>query len=469
VTARDEAFWRQQELRREKQMGQPCCTQSGMSWTMIDMPGNFAVVIHGEQDCVNCFHHHTGRSAVQYYSTRLTEEMITTGRTEAALRELLTLIAREQKPDVVMVLGTCPVEVIGDQFSPVVKDMSARTGIPMIPLRTSGLALSSQQQMLDWLFKTLASLPERPPVDRYWQRQVALLSMAALFEAHAGEGDAQGALGLLRGLADAAPDPAARVNFVGIPSRPGTVPEPVVLLGEAGVEVNGCFPEGASVREWAAIRHARHAFVVDTGMYPRLIEVLGQTHGQAIHEIPLPVGIGPTLRMYEAIGQATGRAEVVSALIAPLAASMRAVGERFRAAHAGRKVAVTIRMLANYDLGNLAYDGLGEVEALTELGLDVGLFIQGPPEDSARAVFAEHLRQRGWTGPFEIFGGPWILPQMLRDGGYHLAITSDAIRAETKEVGVPLLATRSLAPYLGGVPDNVEILERVLREPGRGR
>ena len=63
LAARDEAFWRRQEKRRERGMGQPCCTQSGVSWSMIDVPGDFAVVVHGEYDCTNCFHHHIGRSA----------------------------------------------------------------------------------------------------------------------------------------------------------------------------------------------------------------------------------------------------------------------------------------------------------------------------------------------------------------------------------------------------------------------
>ena len=43
LAASDEAFWRRQEKRRERGMGQPCCTQSGVSWSMIDVPGDFAV------------------------------------------------------------------------------------------------------------------------------------------------------------------------------------------------------------------------------------------------------------------------------------------------------------------------------------------------------------------------------------------------------------------------------------------
>ena len=99
----DEQFWKKQQRRRDRQLGQPCCTQSGMSWSMIDMPGNFAVVIHGEYDCVNCFHHQRGQSAIQYYSTRLTEAQLTTGRTEEPLRRCLELIAERQQPEGVVV------------------------------------------------------------------------------------------------------------------------------------------------------------------------------------------------------------------------------------------------------------------------------------------------------------------------------------------------------------------------------
>lgn len=467
ATVDDEAFWQHQQKRREKQFGQPCCTQSGMSWTMIDMPGNFAVVIHGEYDCLNCFHHHVGRSAFQYYSTRLTEEMLTTGRTEAALRECLELVARHQRPEVVIVLGTCPVEVIGDQFGPVVQAVSAETGIPMIPLRTSGLALSSQQQMLDWLFKTLATLPPAPPVDRTWQREVALLAMDALFGHHAGSSDAAALVARLR----AAPSPrvggSARVNLVGMPHVAGAVPEPVVLLASAGVDVNGSYPEGASITEWRAIRHAQAALVSDVAMYPRLLEVLARDHHQAIVEVPIPVGLGASLRLYEAIGAATDRLDAVRAAITPAADAARAAIDAGRARVAGAKVGVTIRMLANYRSDNLAYDGLGEVEALTELGLDVHLFVQGPPEDGPREQFAAQLAARGNQLPFTVFPGPWVLGDYLRDAGCDLVVSSDTVRNEARAVGVPHLPTGSLRPYLQGVPAIAEAVSAALADRRR--
>jgi nitrogenase molybdenum-iron protein alpha/beta subunit len=465
----DEAFWRAVEKRKKDQLGQPCCTQSGMSWTMIDMPGNFAVVIHGEYDCVNCFHHHIGRSAVQYYSTRLTEEMLTTGRTEAALRTCLELIAEQQRPEVVIVLGTCPVEVIGDQFGPVVEAVSARTGIPMIPLRTSGLRLSSQQQMLDWLFSTLAALPEAPPVDRYWQREVARMAMEVLFDAHAGSVPVDRVLARLRQV----PEPAAlhgvdrsrRVNLIGMPSGDGALPEPIVLLGAAGVEVNGAFPEGASITEWRAIRHAGHAMVVDTSMYPKLIDVL-RSHGMGITEVPLPVGLGPSSRFYGAVATATGID--LSDALEPLQTLAEAALARARTQLAGLRVGVTIRMLANYNSDNLAYEGIGEVEALQEMGLDVTLLVQGPPEAKARESFGEGLRARGCDLPFDVFGGPWILAEHLQRGRFDLVICSDTVRNEARAVSVPMLTTRSMAPYLAGVPGNVDLVLSALRGRLRG-
>ena len=149
---RDEDFWQKQEKRRQGRLGQPCCTQSKMSWALIHMPGNFALVIHGEEDCLNCFHHHTGRSASQVYSTRLTEYQITSGETQRPLRHLLHLIADQKKPEAIIVLGTCPVEVIGDRFETVVDQVAEETGIPMAALHTSGLKLTRLVDMQDWLY-----------------------------------------------------------------------------------------------------------------------------------------------------------------------------------------------------------------------------------------------------------------------------------------------------------------------------
>jgi nitrogenase molybdenum-iron protein alpha/beta subunit len=464
----DEAFWREQERRKKDQLGQPCCTQSGMSWSMIDVPGNFAVVIHGEYDCVNCFHHHIGRSAWRYYSTRLTEEMITTGRTEPALRACLELIAKEEAPEFVLVLGTCPVEVIGDAFHHVVASVSEASGIPMVALRTSGLKLSSQAAMLDWLFATLAAIPSGPPVDRAWERELALLAMEVLFDAHADGESGAAVFARLRALAQPVADEAAvRVNLVGMPSTvEGGVPEPIALLGTAGIVVNGVYPEGASLASWRAVRHARESFVVDTSMYPRFLDVL-RGHEQRVHEVPLPVGLEPSRAFYATVGRATGAPSAVDRAVSEIAARAASALEGLRAEVAGKRVAIALRMHANYASDTLAYEGLGEVRAYQEFGFDVVLFVQGPPEEAARQAFAEGLAARGCTLPFEVFGGPWILGEKLRSGGFSLAVASDTVRNELAAVDIPLLTTRALAPYVSGVFHNVGLIRQVLARGAR--
>ena len=96
-----------------------------------------------------------------------------------------------------------------------------------------------------------------------------------------------------------------------------------------------------------------------------------------------------------------------------------------------------------------------------EMGLDVHLFVQGPPEESAQRAFAETLRQRTEL-PFTVFPGPWRLAEFLQAAGCQLAVTSDTVRNEAKAAGVPMLTTRSLRPYLGAIPANVELVRRTL-------
>ena len=153
----DEPFWRAQEKRRDRELGQPCCTQSGISWSLLDMPGRFAVVIHGEYDCVNCFRHNEGRSSWQYFSTRLTEGQLTSGDTAEPLQRCLELIAEHEQPDAIIVLGTCPVEVIGDQFDIVVDKVSAFTRDRRVPGSLTSLSGTRRRT------SSARAAPTRPP------------------------------------------------------------------------------------------------------------------------------------------------------------------------------------------------------------------------------------------------------------------------------------------------------------------
>lgn len=470
--AADEAFWKRMEKRREKRLGQPCCTQSGMSWTMIDVPGDFAVVIHGEFDCVNCFHHHVGRSAHRYYSTRLSEADLTQGTTEEALEELLRLIAEHERPEAVLVLGTCPVEVINAPYLETVERVAAETGVPMVGLRTSGLALTSMPKMLDWLYVTLAKLPPGPPVDARWRREVARLALQAAFtEAIDPSGDDAlagfaEAVGRLTAAGDGLPEDAPRVNFLGLPEQEGRVPEPVLVLHKAGVAVNGTYPDGASLSSWRAIHHAAHTFVVDEGMYRKLTKRL-KRGGQAVHALPPPVGIERTLAMYRVIGEATGRTEALMALVEPVAAQLRRKVAAFRRHARGIRLGYTLRMNNTYTTQALAHDGLGEVLALQELGFDLRLYIQGGGEPAVRAAHAEALAAHGVEVPFDTFTGPSAAVEALVRDRVHLAMVEDTVIEGTRRAGIPVLELRSLDPYLSGVSANLTRLTRALGQARR--
>lgn len=414
----DEAFWREQESRHQS-LEQPCCTQSNISWSLVDLPGDLVVVIHGESDCLNCFFHHLGRNTTSYYSTRLTERQLIAGDTGPPLRRLLELIVREREPEAVFVLGTCPVELIGDPFEQVVAEVARESGVAMRALRTHGLALMSQAACQDWLYAELAGLE---PL----------------------EGSSERAL-----------------NLVGLPYAPA-YPEAERLLSAVGVRINGCYPNGTSLRTWRSVSNATTSFVVDRGMFPQLVARLGGWQ-QRIVDVPLPVGLEPTRRFYRTIAAAFGSTAAMDEALEPMLDSCRRQLEATRRRVAGRRLAACVRMGKTHRTDRLAYDGLGELPLLQSVGFEITLFVQGPPEPTERARFAERLSQLGYGDvPFEVFEGPWKLGERLAAGGFELALLSDVARNVVEEAGVQMLAAGTFRPLLSGMPANLRLIERVV-------
>lgn len=412
VEAADELFWRRQEARKRGLLGQPCCTQSKMSWALMDIPGDFAVVIHGEYDCLNCFHHHLGPSAHQFFSTRLSDHQLTTGETQGTLERLLRLLVAERAPQAIVVLGTCPVEVIGDRFEVVAEAVARDTGTPILAMHTSGLALTSLTDCQDWLFDSLASLPQEP--------------------------------------VDGA---ARRVNLLGLPAAH---PEPVAVLGAVGVDVGGFLPHGASLGDWRRVGAAAATAAVDARLWPRLTARLAEAHGQPLLDVPLPVGVEATMAFYRTVGEALGVAAALEAhLEAPRAAAQARV-EAWRARHGGARCAMAIRVLNTAMVDRIAMDGLGDLAHLQELGFEVELLVQGPPEEGPR--FAERIRERGVALPVRTFGGPFELGAFLSDGGYDVCYVPDSNRNIAARAGLPMISSRSLQPWLAGVDDNLATL-----------
>jgi nitrogenase molybdenum-iron protein alpha/beta subunit len=459
---KDEGFWQEQEARLRGQLGQPCCTLSGMGSVLASMRGRFAVVIHGERDCANCFQHR-GPGVVNFFCSSLTEEEFTSGKTQDSLRRCLELVVKEHSPQVVLVLGTCLVEMIGDRFEMIVDQMAESSGVPMVALHTSGLALGTQAEMLDWLFETLASIPQIKSTDRKWYRKAVDLGPQLFYDEEERNIDASRRLFELCTALEV-PKPVDRsrsLNLIGMPRAGVLQKEPASILEAAGLEVNGAYPFDATLNDWRTIGRAAASFVADRSLYPRLVKRL-EEYGQQVLDVPLPVGLENTTEFYRIIGTAFSvEKQLDQAMSGPFEGLQRQI-DAFRRRRGGTRMAVGIRMLNNYRADQLAYEGLGDINALREMGFEIKLFIQGPPEEESQKQFASSLKQLGCHLPFEVFPDPWSLGERLRGAGFEVAYLADHSREEARKAGVPMITSRGLAPFFEGIPSNLILIERLL-------
>lgn len=465
--APDEPFWKKQETRLAGQLGQPCCTLSGMCTLLGGMAGDFAVIIHGERDCGNSFVHHRMEAAERFFCTCLTDDQITTGRVDEPLERCLRLVLDELAPEVVIVLGSCPITMIGADPGPVVERVAAQTSTPILLLRTGGLNLSTQAEMVDWLFTSLAGLPPIPRDQAGFRRQIASTLQETVMALHQNvpltPDDVRAS------VEDAFVTPAVDrcVNLIGLPADGVRSSELVTVLRTVDIHVAGLYPFEADLRGWRSIAYAAVNVVADRRIYPRLLARLEQDHAMPSVEVPLPIGLEQSLQFYRAIGKFFDVWEPLERALEPQVAAARARVKAFRAQTGVTRVAMGIRMLNNYQADQLAYQGLGDVEALVELGFDLTLLIQGPPEERPR--FEEMLAALGVTLPIHVFPSPWNLAPLLIEGGYHVAYLADHSWEEAQKAGVPMIKSRGLAPLLAGVERNLNVLTELLRAAGRPR
>ncbi|MBI5210175.1 MAG: hypothetical protein HY927_09425 [Elusimicrobia bacterium] len=427
----DEKFWRQQEKSFLSQIAQPCCSLSGMANLLVSMPGDFAVVIHGEADCANAFLHVQGPFASRFYLTRVSQVEFAAGKADQRLRRCLELIIRRKKPKVVILLGNCLMEMIHDDFESVAKEVQAKTGARILTLRTHGLKAGSQAEMVDWLYSSLAGLAQAGPAG----------------ESHR--------------------DPSGRtlVNFIALPElqEDATRRELASFLPQSGLAVNGNYPFDTSLEDWLKIGKAAASFVVDKALFPRLIAKLEEM-GMPCVEVPLPVGLAQTEKFLAALASVSGAHEPLRAGIAASRERALRKFESFRGRFGGLRVAVGMRMVNNYRADQIAYDGLGDLAFFVEAGFQTTLFIQGPPEPTARRQFAKRLDQLGCRLPFHVFPDPIDLPPLLKAGRFDVAYLADHAKGEATKAGIPLVRSRSLEPFYDGAVRNLEYLEAVLKD-----
>lgn len=464
--AADEPFWRAQEARVQGSTGQPCCTLSGISTGLIRMPGDFAVIVHGEDECASCFLHY-GPSSHRFFCTGLGEEHFVTGETGARLERCLRLVAGEVAPQAIFVLGACPIEVIGDRFETVVE--AVQQDFPHIPMRamhTSGLKVGSQTAMLDWMYSTLVGLPTRPPVDPAWREAVAAAGLDTVdaFLSLSPE-DLLARHRAARELVE--PPPLARercVAFLGLPNRDdlgGYAAEWEAVLREVGLVVTGDYPYAATLEDWRTATWPKAVFAVDRLNFPQTVQAMRAADVQVV-DVALPAGLEATDAFYRTLGEVYGLAAEIEAAVAPRRAAAVAAIEAFRARRGGLRMAMGLRMLNNYKTDQLAQQGLGDYAALAELGFDITVMVQGEPEKQAR--FEEMFARRGIHVPFTMFAEPWNLAEHLGGGRYDIAYLGDYAREEARKAGLPMIVSRLL--YLGydGVARNAAAVESKLAQ-----
>lgn len=396
----DEEFWKKNERFFTARMGQPCCTLAGISKMLAHLAGNFAVVVHGEMDCLNNFPHVEGVSLHRFFCTHVSQHEFSSGKTAGPLRECLDAVIAELRPDVVFVLSMCLMEMIHDDFPPVAAEVARRTGVPILPLRTSGLEVVSESEYTDDFYRQLAALfPATGEVDADVVNIVGLPAMGA-----AAEAELRGALGGVR----------ARL-----------------------------FPVSASLDDWRALHRAKLSYVVDASLYPKLAGVLDRRR-----DVPLPVGVGGTEDFYRAIGAHVD------------AGAARGAADEFKRRFGGLRLAAGLRMANFNSPAQLALDGLAEIRAFTELGLEVTLLIQGPPDVRGRKYFQARLEALGCDLPSIVFAEPGELAEHLGSGRFDLAYMRDHARQYTQRAGIALITTGTLRPLFAGVLDNVKALTR---------
>lgn len=418
----DEDFWREHNLRRAKRLGQPCCSLSWASHFLAGMRGDFAVVAHGETDCLSNFPHFEGVSIDRFYSTSVTQPEFAGGRGAEALRRCLKDVIRETRPKAVFVLGMCLTEMGGEDFEAAAREVCRRARVPAVVLRTGGLKDSTQAECADELYAALAAL--------------------------SGRGRRSSSLNLI-GLPRLDPSEKGELRAIARASR---------------IRVNGVYPHDASLSDWRAVGRAAASFLVDAALYPKLEAVLDAADIPSFRT-PLPAGLAGSLAFFELLGCQAGRLREVRRAIAPLAGSARSALRAFRARFHGRRLAVDIRTSDFSEAGRLGIEGLGELRALREMGLAVTLLIQGPPEGRGR--FRKLLSDRGCGLPFEVFPAPSALRRVFASGRFDAAYMRDTARGYAEEAGVPLISDR-LRLFFGGLEANLETFERRLAGAKRG-
>ncbi|HAN32590.1 MAG TPA: hypothetical protein DCQ06_13420 [Myxococcales bacterium] len=392
---------------------------------MAKVRGDLVVLIHSDRDCSNVLPKTAGRihahHPAKFLCTNMTEDEMVTGQGNRKLRRSIELIAQSWKPELVVVLSTCPTVMIGDNIKNVTRKAARELGIRAVAEITHGLKPKSPAEVVDKLYCTLsraAPSPETPPTDT--------------------------------------------VALAGISLRPAERAELEVGFEKLGLKLVCVLDDRAELDDFLRLRQASLLIHPGPNMLLKLVEQV-QSWGVDTVEVPLPFGVRATDDFWEKIASATGRSDWRQRLSTWRDPAIKWV-ESFQQRREGRslRAAYNIGSVRSFDLRRIALEELGELTCFDELGFDSQLFIQGPQHEDNWDRTKQVLVDLGVERNFILFPDPGGLVHFLEKDEYDLFFGARFLKDQVTQVNLPLVDNHSLTLGYGGVAENIEAIDTAL-------
>ena len=317
------------------------CSMRGAWRALQCMTDDIAIVIHGPEGCNNEFKHDCTPGIASTYSTKLTEQDIIRGGLEK-LEKLVVNIDTTYKPKLIVILGTCASELIGDDIDGLVRVITPRLNSNIICLHTSGVSGLMQSQGHNLVLNELAR--------KVMKKQTII---------------------------------PKSINYVGysLPwdSREGRdLSELKLILDKIGVRLNAVLSSGLSYDKIVNAPAAALNVIRCPGSAYETVEYMQHEFGTPYICPPVPIGLGNTTDFLFQIADHFSIRKEAQPIILKEEQAIRKKINKIGHLLKGKKVAISIGANRTIHL----------VRALAELGVDIKVisFSRLHESDDARVV-----------------------------------------------------------------------------------
>lgn len=418
-------------------LAQECCSYQASTQLLMRMKGKMAVIIHSDRDCSNVLPKTGGFlqpvDGYRFLCTNMKEDELVTGQGNTKLRRAIELVNEAQKPEIIVVLATCPTVMIGDNVKNVVRKAGKDLGVNAVAELTNGLRPKSPAEVVDDLYSLLCrgARPSRSEDDR-----------------------------------------DKRINLIGIDLHPRERAEIETGLQRLGLTINSVLNQEASLEQFLAVREAKWNAHPGPHMMLNFDEQSRDKFGQVAIEVPLPYGVAATDRFYTTIAAAIG--VDLPPGDGPLATARDAAHTaitRYRE-HLHQRImkekgrpprcAFNVGSVRTFDLRRLANEEMGEAPFFDEIGVARTLFIQGPQDAANRERTAGVLSELGITDPFVLFPDPGSLAKQITPGDFDVFVGADFLADQLSKVNLPLVNKSHLGLGYAAVGHNLDLLDAAM-------